>query len=241
MAWLVSLFFLITLLIESWFFKKPETFPFWTQRNWARIILFLLGFWVKRNKRPQVDTFLFMPNHQSYLDILVAAAYSPSVFVSKAEVLKWPIFGTALKASRSITVQRDDMKSLLGTMKKIQQSIENKLSITIFPEGTTSKGKELLPFKNGTFKIAAELNINILPCAIRYKNNAYCWVSKESFVHHFLHQLWRPVAFIEVRFGTPITHSDFAALRDNTKSQIENMLAEMDRNDRQRTRRSTRA
>lgn len=223
----VSFILLLVLFVENALCRESGSFKFISARIWGHAILFIFGFIVYKNKIPKTGSYLLMPNHRSYLDIFLMSALSPSAFVAKAELLKWPIVGPALRCGKAITVQRNDMKSLLGTMKKIQDSINNNISITIFPEGTTAHGPELLPFKNGTFKIAAELGIPIIPCAIEYADKNNSWVSDDTLIKHIFRQLWKPLSFVHVRFGNPIINNDFNVLKHHTKTSIETMLKDI--------------
>jgi 1-acyl-sn-glycerol-3-phosphate acyltransferase len=184
-AWLACLLFYIFLLIEVHFFREDGSFPAWTARNWGKTLLLILGFVVKGNSFPSVKKYILMPNHRSYIDVLLMAAYSPSTFVGKAEVLKWPVIGSAMKQGRAIIVDRKEMKSKIDTMRKIGESVMKGIPVTVFPEGTTFKGLGILPFQNGTFKVAAEINIPIIPCAIHFHDKDDAWVGEDLFVHHF--------------------------------------------------------
>lgn len=227
LVWVVTAFFAFVVSIEYSLHKKPGTFKFWCQQHWGRTALFILGFKVKRNTHSGEGSYLLMPNHRSYIDILIMAAYSPSAFVSKAEIGKWPIIGPALKWNHAILVQRDEMKSLLGTMKQIKASIEDKVSVTVFPEGTTFAGPGTKVFKNGTFKIAAEQQIPIVPCAIAYPDKTMAWVGQDTLVPHVFGHFWKPISKAEIKFGQAISGADFKELRDKTKHTIDEMLAEI--------------
>ena len=222
-----SIFFLLTVLIEDPISKITGKYTFWSSMNWGKWMLFIAGIKVKRNNLPKLDKFLLMPNHRSYIDIFLMAAYSPSTFVAKAEILRWPLLGQSVKAGKVILVKREEMKSLLESMKKIQNSIQNQIPITIFPEGTTSRGPGLLPFKKGTFKIAAELNVPIIPCAISYQNMDEAWIGDDTFIGHFFRERWRPISRVVIRFGEPISGNDFPLLKENVKNAIAEMLQEI--------------
>jgi 1-acyl-sn-glycerol-3-phosphate acyltransferase len=155
-------------------------------------------------------------------------AYSSATLVGKAEVLKWPVLGQAMKYGRTILVNREDMRSRIDTMRKIGESVTKGTSVMIFPEGTTSKGPGILPFKNGTFHVAAELNMPIIPCAICYKDVDNAWVGDDSFVLHFFRQMWKPFSRAEVRFGDPIFSNDFNVLKEETMLSIKRMLTQME-------------
>jgi len=169
-----------------------------------------------------------MPNHRSYIDVLLMASYSSSTFVGKAEVLKWPVIGSAMKHGRAIIVNRKEMKSKINTMRKIGETVKNGTPVTIFPEGTTFKGPGILPFKNGTFQVAAEMNIPIIPCAINYHDKDDAWVGDDLLVPHFFRQMWKPFSLVEVKFGKPITSNDFNVLKEETKQSINSMLMNME-------------
>jgi 1-acyl-sn-glycerol-3-phosphate acyltransferase len=226
-AWVACLLYYLILLVEVGLFRRNGSFPAWTARNWGKTLLFILGFVVKRNSFPPLKKYILMPNHRSYIDILLMAAYSPSTFVGKSDVSKWPVIGSAMKQGQAIIVNRKEMKSKIDTMRKIGESVKNGISITIFPEGTTYKGPGILPFKNGTFKVAAEMNIPIIPCAINFRDIDDAWVGDDLFVPHFFRQMWKPVSFVEVQFGEPITSNDFNVLKEETMLSISRMLDKM--------------
>lgn len=225
-----SVFFLVTVIIENKLSKKPGTFKFWSMRNWGKTVLIILGFRVNRNEIDFPNQFITMPNHRSYIDIFLISAYSPSVFVAKEEIKRWPIAGRAAKAGRLIFVQRNDLKSLLATMNKIKQSIAQNISVTVFPEGTTAIGPGLAPFKNGTFKVAAELSIPIIPCAISYADRNNAWVDDDNFISHFFRQMWQPFPKVTLRFGEPINENNYQTLKEKTKSSIETFLNDIESN-----------
>ena len=226
LIWIATAFYVAIVSVEYKLHQKPGTFKFWCQQHWGRTVLFLLGLKVKRNTIPYDGNYLLMPNHRSYIDILIMAAYSPSAFVSKAEIGKWPIIGPALKWNHAILVQRDELRSLLGTMKQIKTSIENGISLTVFPEGTTFAGPGTKAFKNGTFKIAAEQEITIVPCAIQYADKTMAWVGHDTLIPHVFGHFWKPISKTEIRFGQPISGNDYQELKAETQRAINAILGE---------------
>ncbi len=173
---------------------------------------------------PDIKGYFLMPNHQSYLDALLVAAYSSSAFVAKKEILKWPIIILILSICKPIIVDRKNIKSMNETMKNIKLSIENKIPVTIFPEGTTHKGPGTLPFKKGSFKVAAESGIPIIPCVINYSNSENKWKSSEGIIAHFFRQMWRPINFVEIIFLSPVISNDYLKLRSEVYSMINKKL-----------------
>jgi 1-acyl-sn-glycerol-3-phosphate acyltransferase len=221
---LITILFTLIVIVEDLFCKEKGSYKFRAQRSWGKTILFILGIRVKRNTIPSISNYILMPNHHGYLDIFLMATYSPSAFVAKAELLKWPVIGRALKSARTITVKRNEMRSLLNTMQEIRESIANDISVTIFPEGTTSFGPGLLPFKNGSFKIAAEFEIPIIPCAILYKDTNDAWVGKDNFIPHFFRQMWKPTNSVKIHFGEPVINPSLEELKAEVRNRIEQGL-----------------
>ncbi|MBN2806551.1 MAG: 1-acyl-sn-glycerol-3-phosphate acyltransferase [Prolixibacteraceae bacterium] len=227
LLWLVTIFFALTVLFENRFYRRTGNFHFWSARNWGKTCLFILGLRCSKNTFPEIHRFILMPNHRSYLDIMVCAAYSSSAFVAKQEVKKWPVLGQALSANQSVLVKRGELKSLLNTMQAIKTSLEKGVSIILFPEGTTSYGPGILPFKSGSFKIAAELQVPVIPCAIHYLDPNMAWIGSDTLIPHFFRQFWQLSSEVKLRFGEPLISTDHHQLKAATKEQIIQMLENM--------------
>lgn len=183
-------------------------------------MLIVLGVVVRRSKFPRVDRFVLMPNHRSYIDIFLVAAIKPTVFVAKAELRKWPVIGLAMRVNRMIFVQRNNLQSMFETMSQIKKALAYGLSVCVFPEGTTFEGPGLRPFKSGSFKIAAEAGVPVIPAAIEYRNRNDAWVGNDSFIAHFFRQMWKPLTFVNFTFGEKICNENFKVLKEQTRSAI---------------------
>ena len=199
----------------------------WVMGTWGKTIMFFLGIKVERNKLPQDSNFILMPNHRSYLDIFIVAGLTPAAMVGKAELKKWPFGKLGAKVTNSILVNRKEIKSLVKTMNKIKDSVNQGIPVTLFPEGTTYVGPLTKPFKNGSFKIAADAHIPVIPMAIQYKDIGDSWVDKDTFLGHFFRQMGKPVSKVYLQYGKPIKNSDYKELQKEVKEQINSMLNEI--------------
>lgn len=112
-------------------------------------------------------------------------------------------------------------------MKKIEATIARNIPVALFPEGTTFKGPLTKPFKNGSFKIAAESGFPVIPVAIHYNDEKDAWIDDDTFIGHFFRQMSKPFIRATVRYGEPLTSTDYAVLRDKTREQINSMLQEI--------------
>ncbi|MDX8338598.1 lysophospholipid acyltransferase family protein [Draconibacterium sp. IB214405] len=196
----------------------------WVVGTWGRSILFMCGIKIDSNELPTSEHFILMPNHRSYIDIFIVAATTPAAMVGKAEIAKWPFGALGARVSNSILVDRKNQKSLLLTMKRIKESVDKGMPVILFPEGTTYKGPLTKKFKNGSFKIAADGNIPVIPMAIDFKDVNDAWVDKDTFVGHFFRQLGKPFTYVTIRYGNPISETDHKELQTKTKAQIDSML-----------------
>lgn len=199
----------------------------WVMRTWGKSIMFFLGIRINRNELPQSSNFILMPNHRSYIDIFIVAGLTPAAMVGKAEIKKWPFGKLGAKVTNSIFVDRSEIKSMVKTMNKIKASVNQNIPVTLFPEGTTYKGPLTKPFKNGSFKIAADTGIPVIPMAIHYKDEHDAWVDKDTFLGHFFRQMGKPFSKVFIRYGNPVSHSDYKVLQANVKTQIDEMLKEI--------------
>ena len=98
---------------------------------------------------------LFISNHASYLDILILGSLFKTSFVAKKEIAKWPLFGILAKLQNTIFIDRR-ISSLKSQENKIIKHLNRKKNLLIFPEGTSSDGNKVLPFKSSLFNIFEE-------------------------------------------------------------------------------------
>jgi 1-acyl-sn-glycerol-3-phosphate acyltransferase len=157
-------------------------------------------------------------NHQSYLDIVTLAAIQPCVFVSKAELVNVPVVGWMTTMSGTVFVERGRGGSAARASEGMKAASEAGLPVVFFPEGTTTNGRELLPFRSGLLAqvMAAEEPITAghLTYSMNEDNGAdvsveenICWGDLPMFTHVFTFLGLRGV-HVEVRFApSPIDFS----------------------------------
>ena len=149
---------------------KEEWYPYFFKlaRFWAKIILVGMGFrWIiEREQIPGPDSsYMFIANHTSMADVMLmlVSAKKPFVFVGKAELAKFPIFGFFYKRT-CILVDRSSEKSRKSVFLRAQKRLNQGLSVCIFPEGGVPDEHIILDeFKDGAFKLAISHQIPIIP------------------------------------------------------------------------------
>ncbi len=113
---------------------------------------------------------IVVANHTSMVDIYLLSGYLPKDFsyLVKEELFKIPVFGTCIKNLGSYPISRRNAKKAFETTQAIIKNIKEKNETILgFPEGTRNKTTELLPFKNGLFKIALEAQLPVIPVAVK--------------------------------------------------------------------------
>ncbi|MFT4144940.1 MAG: lysophospholipid acyltransferase family protein [Mobilitalea sp.] len=169
-----------------------------------RVILFIAG--VKstvkgRSNIPKNEAVLYVANHRSYFDVLVAYASLPTLtgFMAKKEIAKIPILRTWMRLLQCLFLDRSDIKQGLKTILQGIEQIKAGYSIFISPEGTRSQGPEMLPFKEGSFKMAEKTGCAIIPVSISNTD--------EVFENHMP---WIRSAHVIIEYGTPIYPKDLS-------------------------------
>lgn len=157
-------FFWCLQLKTSWRKYGFQIFILW---SWLLRIFCLYRVKVKLNSPLPQAPFIIVANHSSYLDIFLLPSILPQhpfAFLGKAEILKYPIVRTYFKAL-NIPVYRKDKTKAGQALVQAKKAMEDGWSIVIFPEGTIPESNipQMLPFKNGAFRLAQNLNVPILP------------------------------------------------------------------------------
>jgi 1-acyl-sn-glycerol-3-phosphate acyltransferase len=192
---------------------------------WKRAMRIVLNIHVVQEGPVPHGAAVIMANHRSYLDVVMIPSKTPVVFVAKQSVKRWPIVGWGGDAMKTIWVNRNDEHSRKRTRKRILERLEEGQSIIIFPEGTTSVGPDVLPFKPGMFYAVAASPIAIVPVAIEYKNPNMAWVGQDTFIPHFLREFGAPKTEVKVGFGEPMQGDDGEKLKEQVYDWVRNSCA----------------
>ena len=175
---------------------------------------------------------VFLANHISWLDILALAGASGTAFVAKAELAGAPLVGWLAGLNRTVFVQREDRMNVADQINAVREALVDNWSVTIFPEGTTTDGHSLLPFKSSMLKILEPPPPGVLvqPVFLDYGPAAeeIGWVGSESGAHNARRILARP-GTIALRLDflepfAPRDHPGRKAIAARARAQIEERL-----------------
>jgi 1-acyl-sn-glycerol-3-phosphate acyltransferase len=157
---------------------------------------------------------LLVANHLSYLDIILLAALRPCVFVSKSDVRSWPIFGQCAALGSTIFVDRSKRADVRGVSQQMRSALAEDLLIVLFPEGTSSGGNRVLPFRSSLLEPAVELGCPVTAAALGYQiaegsvSDEICYWRDMTLLPHLLNVWSKPVIQASLRCGVPRARSE---------------------------------
>ena len=150
---------------------------------------------------------LLVCNHLSYVDILVLVSLTPAVFVAKSEVKAWPVMGWLARMAGTIFIDRQRRMQVGKINAEIQKALEAAALVIIFPEGTSSDGRTVLPFKSPLLGPAMRQKLPLTVGHISYSLTEgdpaadVCYWGDHVFFPHLLNLLSKPTVQASVRFS----------------------------------------
>ncbi len=143
----------------------------WLVREWTRRMLNIMGVELEvQGTPPEQGPLLQVANHISWLDILVMNAARPSRFVSKADVQHWPLLGSLITGSGTLYIERSSRRDAMRMVHHMAERLTLGDILSVFPEGTTGDGRELLPFHANLLQSAIAAKAPVLPVGLRFVN-----------------------------------------------------------------------
>lgn len=171
---------------------------------------------------------LFVSNHVSWLDILVLAKLLRAAFIAKHEVAGWPLFGLLAKLHGAVFIERRQARTA-EHRDEMSRRLDAGDSLILFPEGTSSDGIRLLPFKSAFFSLAERevkgRHLRVQPVSLTFARldnlpvgrrsmAVYAWVGEQELVPHLWQFLAAGPSTVVVEFHAPVTIEEFASRKD---------------------------
>jgi 1-acyl-sn-glycerol-3-phosphate acyltransferase len=198
-----------------WLTGKAKTFrgrAAWLQR-WSKVAVKLFGTEVEVRGQP-LRAGLTVSNHLSYHDIFCLASIQPTVFVSKAEVANWPVFGWFARIAGTLFLKREQRSDVARIVDQLREPIEEGLAVVMFLEGTSTGGDRVLPFRSSLLEPAAEQQWPVTPQWIGYtmregrvEEEVAYWRDMTLFPH-MMNLLAQANVTAQIAVGAPIRHAD---------------------------------
>lgn len=201
-AWLIALLVPGVLLHAAWrIVSAPSPWPRWFLRQAARAC----GACVEPIGIPLKRDVVFVANHVSWIDILVIGGIADVRFISQDKVRHWPVIGWLAVFDATIFVSRTDRVGVAEQIARVRAAVAGERPIAIFPEGTTTDGRSLLPFKPALFAALEPppRQMMVQPVVLEFddRGSALAWIGTEHGAANALRLLRRPGKFVVgVRF-----------------------------------------
>jgi 1-acyl-sn-glycerol-3-phosphate acyltransferase len=180
------------------------------------------------------DVF-FVANHISWVDILALAGASGTAFVAKAELAEAPVVGWLASLNRTVFVKREHRMGVAEQINALKEALVDNWSVTVFPEGTTTDGQSLLPFKTSMLSVLEPPPPGVLvqPVILDYGPVAEWigWIGVEGGVNNAKRVLSRKGSFkVRLHYLEPFSPEDFKgrkAIGQESRRRIEEALIEI--------------
>lgn len=177
----------------------------------------------------------FIANHISWVDILALAGASGTAFVAKAELAEAPVVGWLARLNRTVFVKREHRMGVAEQINALKEALVDNWSVTVFPEGTTTDGQSLLPFKTSMLSVLEPPPPGVLvqPVILDYGPVAEWigWIGEEGGLNNAKRVLSRKGSFrVALHYLEPFSPEDFKgrkAIGMEARRRIEEALIEI--------------
>ncbi|MBX2995183.1 MAG: 1-acyl-sn-glycerol-3-phosphate acyltransferase [Bdellovibrionaceae bacterium] len=160
---------------------------------------------------PRDQNFLFISNHLGILDIVVLASITPTLFITSVEMKNTPGLGLLCEMGGCLFVERRDRSNIHKEIDQIRIALQQGVNVTLYPEGTSTNGERVLPFKKSLLTAAAGTGVPVLPLVVNYtkvdgapttalNRDQVCWYGDQSFPPVFWRLLTNRSVVAEVEF-----------------------------------------
>lgn len=206
----------------------PRQFLGWVGRS--------AGMRVRVHGTPLRRHVLFLANHLSWIDIMLIAGASGSAFVAKDDIDRWPVVGWLARLNNTIFIARSQRGSVRDQADTLRAALASGQPVTLFPEGTTEGGRDVLPFRPS---LLASLfpplpEVRVQPVALDYGTSGddIAWVGQEPAVANAKRVLSRKgTSLVDIVFTPPLdphAFSDRKMLSDAARCAILEVLTPSD-------------
>jgi len=202
---------------------------------WSEKALRLFGITLEIEGKPRPGAALLVSNHVSWLDIVVIHAACPHArFVSKADVLRWPLLGWLIRSVGTLFIERERKRDALRVVHEVGAALGRGETVAVFPEGTTGAGATVLPFHANLLQAAIGGQVPVQAVALRYHepgqrfSTSAPYINQMTLVSSIWHVVTAQALGVKVRFllSEGSTHADRRLLAAHLREEIQQALVE---------------
>ena len=195
---------------------KAKLIQWWCKNLLAAFNLRVLTYGNLPERDEQLNNAMFVANHISWSDIHALNSVAAIRFIAKSEIRSWPVFGYLVSRANTLFIDRSRKKDAKRTIEVALQSLQAGDTLCLFPEGTTTDGTLIQPFKSSLLQAAIEAQSTIWPVAIHYPhpnggaNVDVAYAGEISLIESMQKILSQKQPVIELHFLAPITIANIA-------------------------------
>lgn len=183
-------------------------------RRWAALGARCLGVRVAVEGNLPPAGSLVVANHQGYVDIVSLGSLFPCIFVARHDMRRWPLFGQLAASGATIFLNRENKRAGVRGVAQVREALKVGATVIAFPEGTSTDGTGLLPFRTGVLQAAVDAPAPVVPAAIRYLSldgqplsehtrSVVGWYQGEPFLKHLVRLGSHRQVGVTIRLGEP--------------------------------------
>ncbi len=196
---------------------------------WTRAFVWLSAMKIEVIGTPPKPPFFLASNHLSYVDIAAIRAVVTGIFVAKKEIEDWFLIGKIVRDMGIIFIDRKNRRDIPRAGQRIIEKLNDGEGVIVFPEGTSTKGEEVLPFNSSFFEFAANADIPVSYVSVGYRtpkgeipaSDAVCWWDDTTFFAHMFRLFSVREYNAILNFGTaPILNPDRKQLAQDLHDKI---------------------
>lgn len=208
-------------------------------RFWSKGACLILNIRVRMTGSPPEAPFFLVSNHLSYIDIIPIYLNLNCTFVAKKAVRHWPLLGFMVSTMGVIFVDRTRKRDVKRVNRILSESMTHHQGVVVFPEGTTSGGDRVLPFRPPLLQYPAEEEISVYTAAIRYETDeargdspaedSVCFYgARDPFHKHLVKLAGNRRIDCSIRFGkTPVRDADRKELAEKCRKSVQQLFEPM--------------
>jgi 1-acyl-sn-glycerol-3-phosphate acyltransferase len=223
--------------LTAWIVPNKQLWRQVTFHNWSKIFAFIGQMKIEVIGTPPKPPFFLVCNHLSYVDIPALRLAANGVFVAKSDIKDWFVAGPIIRNMGNVFIDRKNRRDIPRAGEEIIKKLNEQEGVIVFPEGTSTKGEDVLPFNSSFLEFAAKTDLPVSYASIRYAtpvggptpSERVCWWDDTGFLKH----LWRLFSLSNftaiITFGEePVSDTDrkelAAQLHEKVKEQFIPML-----------------